>query len=68
MLVVARHENETITIGEAGMVLTGPSTVMFCGMRGSGARIGIEAQRDIPVHRSEIARRIENENKLHIAE
>ena len=47
MLVLSRHKNESIRIGEDVII-----TVVE--IRGDKIRLGIEAPRDIPVHRSEV--------------
>jgi carbon storage regulator len=52
MLVLSRKPGESVVIGDAIRV-----TVVHAG---SGrVRLGIEAPRDLPVHRDEIRRRIE---------
>lgn len=51
MLCLSRHINESIIIGNN-------ITITFLGMRGSEARLGITAPRDIPVHRQEVAEAI----------
>lgn len=50
MLVLSRHQNETIVIGD------GPNAVrvMVVDIRGDKVRLGIEAPRDVPVHREEV--------------
>lgn len=58
MLVLRRQENEVIEIGCAGMVLTGPIKVMVVRAVPGGARLGFDCQKDLPIHRSEIADRI----------
>lgn len=47
MLVLARKKNEQICIGD-GVVIT------VVDIRGDKVRLGIEAPRDVPVHRSEV--------------
>lgn len=51
MLVLSRHLNESITIGDDVIV-----TVVQ--IRGDKVRLGITAPKDTPVHRMEIAQRI----------
>lgn len=51
MLVLTRRKNERIRIGESIVV-----TVVD--VRGDKVRIGVEAPRDIPVHREEVYRAI----------
>ena len=54
MLVLSRKKNESIVIG-------GCITVTVVDIRGDKVRLGIDAPRDIPVHREEIAKAIEKE-------
>ena len=55
MLVLTRRMGETIRIGPHIVV-----TVL--GVNGSHVRIGIEAPRDVEVHREEIFERIKHEH------
>jgi carbon storage regulator len=52
ILVLTRRAGESIMVGREIIV-----TVLT--IRGNQVRIGIEAPKDMPVHREEIARRIE---------
>ena len=52
MLVLTRRKNEKIVIGE-GIVVT------VVAINGNRVRLGIEAPPEVPVHREEIARRLE---------
>lgn len=54
MLVLSRKENEQIVISE-NIVLT------VVDIRGDKVRIGIEAPKEIPVHRKEVYDRIQQE-------
>ena len=56
MLVLTRHTNESIKIGVDAEI-----TVVVLGIRGNQVKIGIDAKRDIPVHRTEIYERIQQE-------
>lgn len=51
MLLLTRKDGESITIGDDITV-----TVVFS--RDGEVRLGIEAPRDVPVHRQEVAERI----------
>jgi carbon storage regulator len=51
MLVLTRHECESIKIGDE-------VTVTVLDVRGNNVRIGVDAPRSVPVHRREIYERI----------
>ena len=53
MLVLSRKQNESICIDE-NIVVT------VVGIRGGKVRLGIEAPREMPVHRNEVHERIQN--------
>lgn len=57
MLVLSRKKGETIEIGDRTVVVT------VVEIRGDKVRLGIEADRDIPVHRGEVADRLRAEVK-----
>lgn len=52
MLILTRRVGETITIGEN-------VTVTVLGVKGNQVRVGTNAPVEIPIHREEIAKRIE---------
>ena len=54
MLILTRRVGETLMIGDDVQV-----TVL--GVKGGQVRLGIEAPRDVPVHREEIYQRIQAE-------
>ncbi len=54
MLILTRRVGETITIGSN-------VTVTVLGVKGTQVRIGINAPRDVEVHREEIYERIRQE-------
>ena len=56
MLILTRRINETLNIGDEVQV-----TVL--GIKGNQVRIGINAPRDVPVHREEIYQRIKREER-----
>ena len=57
MLILTRRVGETIMIGD-------DVTVSVLGVQGNQIRIGVNAPKDIDVHREEIYKRIQNEKKL----
>lgn len=59
MLVLTRHVNEVIVIGNSAEI-----SVKVLGVTGNQIRLGVSAPEDVTVHRLEIYRRLkENENK-----
>lgn len=56
MLVLSREENEKIFIGD-------DIWVIFLGMNGLRAKIGIDAPKDLPIYREEIYHRIKAEQQ-----
>ena len=57
MLILTRKTGETVMIGEE-------VTVTVLGVKGNQVRLGINAPRDISVHREEIYVRIKGEHSL----
>lgn len=57
MLILTRRVGETLIIGE------NKTRVTVLGVRGHQVRIGVDAPRDVPVHREEVYHRIQNEKK-----
>lgn len=56
MLVLSRKKNEKIVIDE-NIIIT------IVEVRGDKVRLGIEAPREVPIHRSEVYDAIQNEQK-----
>ena len=56
MLVLSRHRDESIIIGD-NVVVT------IVDIRGDKVRLGIDAPQDIPVHRREVYEAIQRENE-----
>jgi carbon storage regulator len=56
MLVLSRHRDESIMIGD-DVVIT------IVDIRGDKVRLGIDAPQDIPVHRQEVYEAIKRENQ-----
>ncbi|HMP79674.1 MAG TPA: carbon storage regulator CsrA [Pirellulaceae bacterium] len=56
MLVLSRHRDESIMIGDDVMI-----TVVD--IRGDKVRLGIDAPQEIPVHRLEVYQAIKRENQ-----
>ena len=56
MLVLSRHRDESIMIGD-------DVTITIVDIRGDKVRVGIDAPQEIPVHRREVYDAIKRENK-----
>lgn len=56
MLVLSRHRDESIIIGD-------DVVVTIVDIRGDKVRLGINAPQDIPVHRQEVYEAIQRENQ-----
>ncbi len=56
MLVLSRHRDESIMIGD-------DIVVTIVDIRGDKVRLGIDAPQDIPVHRQEVYEAIRRENR-----
>jgi carbon storage regulator len=56
MLVLSRHRDESIMIGDE-IVIT------IVDIRGDKVRLGIDAPQDVPVHRQEVYEAIQRENR-----
>lgn len=56
MLILTRRVGETLMIGD-------DVSVTVLGVKGNQVRIGVNAPKDVAVHREEIYRRIEDEKK-----
>ena len=60
MLILTRRVGETLVIGD-------DVTVTVLGVRGNQVRLGVNATKDIAVHREEIYQRIQNEKSGEIS-
>lgn len=59
MLVLSRHINQQIVIGEGADRIT----ICVVDIRGDKVRLGIDAPNTVPVHREEVYDRIEQEKR-----
>ena len=59
MLIFTRRENESFIIGD-------DITVTVLSIKGHQVRIGVDAPKDIPVHREEIYKKIKREGNKKI--
>ncbi|MBT7337690.1 carbon storage regulator CsrA [Candidatus Peregrinibacteria bacterium] len=57
MLVLSRHRDESIIIGDDGIVIT------IVEIRGDKVRLGIVAPKEVPVHRLEVYDKIQKERE-----
>lgn len=60
MLILTRRVGETLVIGD-------DVTVTVLGVKGNQVRLGVNAPRDLPVHREEIYERIQQEKQAAVA-
>ncbi len=61
MLILTRRIGETLMIGD-------DVSITVLGVKGNQVRIGIDAPKDVPVHREEIYERINNEKSENSSE
>jgi carbon storage regulator len=54
VLILTRRVNETLMVGNE-------ITVTVLGVKGNQVRIGVNAPKDVPVHREEIYERVQQE-------
>jgi carbon storage regulator len=59
MLILTRKTNETLMIGDE-------VTITILGFKGGQVKIGVNAPREVAVHREEIYERIKSEESLQI--
>jgi carbon storage regulator len=56
MMILMRRMGETVMVGD-------DVTVTVIGVKGTQVRLGINAPKDVPVHREEIHERIQREQR-----
>jgi carbon storage regulator len=56
MLILSRKLGESITVGDKAEV-----KIMIVGVTGNQVRLGIEAEKSIPIHREEVFHKIKTE-------
>ena len=56
MLILTRRVGETLVVGD-------DVTVTVLGVKGNQVRLGVNAPKDVSVHREEIYQRIQNEKR-----
>ena len=61
MLVLSRKKNESIVVGDGDSLVT----IVVVEIRGDKVRLGVEAPKEVPVHRREVFDAIRR-NKEHI--
>ena len=57
MLILTRRVGETLMIGDGEKIIT----VTVLGVKGNQVRLGVNAPKDVPVHREDIYKRIQGE-------
>lgn len=62
MLILTRKLGESLVIGD------GSVTIKVLGVKGNQVRIGIDAPKNIPVHRKEIFDRIHQQEQVELEE
>ncbi len=58
MLVLSRKQDEKIIIGDS-------ITLMVIAIQGDKVRLGIEAPKDVSIHREEVYQAIQREREIH---
>ena len=59
MLVLSRKKDEKIIIGEGPKKIT----ILICEIRGDKVRLGIDAPKEVPIHREEVFDAIQKEKE-----
>lgn len=61
MLILTRRVGESLMVGD-------DITITVLGVKGNQVRIGVDAPKDVAVHREEIYKRIQNDGSPTVAE
>lgn len=61
MLILTRRIGESLMIGNDKDTINGLITVTVLGVKGNQVRIGVQADKEVPVHREEVFNRIKCE-------
>ena len=64
MLVLTRRVGESLIVGKDDEIINGLVILTVLSVKGNQVRIGLQAAKEVPVHRQEIFNRIQDERQL----